>query len=383
MVELSGYYDCNATRPLCEEALAAWMAAQKEGWCNSAGLHSGAAAAARRLAQARQRSAVLLGVAAEQIIFCGGATEALNGVIREWGAGRRVAVSAIEHSAVRLAAERWASGCRALPVDAAGVVDMRALEDCLVEWRPELVAVMAVNNETGVEQDWVGIGQLCQRYGVAYLCDAVQLIGKGRLDGLGGNAATVFSAHKFGGPKGVGLCVLGGGYQCVLQLGGGHEGGRRAGTVDVPGIAALVAALEVTVGGGAVSAAGRDAFEARLSAYFGTAVRVHGAAARRVGSVSFLQLPRFSAQRWIQRLDRLGFAVGSGAACSTGKRAGSVVLRAMGVEEAAAVRSVRFSGGPWHTVADWLALADAVATAYQQLQADAAQTEADSMVIEI
>jgi cysteine desulfurase len=221
---------------------------------------------------------------------------------------------------------------------------------------------MAANNETGVLQPWREALAICRQYEVSFLCDAAQWIGKLPAQGLGGCDFVTGAAHKFGGPKGVGFlkCPAQGRVEPLLR-GGPQEEGRRAGTENVAGILAMLAAFEVREA--ALSAleekqrvAWRDGFEKHLLQALPGSEIVGAGHPRLWNTVSALMPKAAGQQRWVVKLDKLGFAVSTGSACSSGKEEPSHVLAAMGCPPSAAGRVLRFSSGWETTEVDWNAL---------------------------
>jgi cysteine desulfurase len=364
------YFDWNATAPLAARARAAWLDASERLWANASTPYRMGAQARLALDGARERLARLAGCAVEAVVFTSGATEASNGWIRE--AARRsggtgeIWISAVEHPSVREAARLYWGDARVrrLAVTPDGQLDLERFSTQLKSDRPAAVSVMAANNETGVIQPWQAVRDRCREAGVAFHCDAVQWFGKvAPPDDWAGCAGVTLSGHKVGGPKGVGCLILGPEWQGIhLQTGGAQEHNARAGTENLPAILGMVAALEQRQGGldAAADCGPRDRFEARLQAAWPEQLQVHGAAAPRLWNTCSLALPEFDAARWIARLDRLGFQVSSGAACSSGKSGPSPILAAMGVEAQAIRRTIRISGGWETTDADWQALLQAL-----------------------
>ena len=321
--------------------------------------------ASQALEAAREQLAEVLGCEPERLVFTAGATEGNNAVFasvaRRMKADGRVAISAVEHPSVREAARHWMGASRVdeLPVSNDGVVELESVARWLESNRGQaaLLSVMAANNESGALQPWQDLAKLCRKSGVLFHTDAAQWVGKLNAQGLGECDLVTGSAHKFGGPKGVGFLVLPEGEAGVWRLlfGGPQEEGRRAGTENYPGAAAMQAALEACELG---DEAGRDAFEAQMREVF-PELRVIGSGAERLWNTSLLVMPRHSNLKWLTRLSRMGFSISTGSACSSGKEGSSVVVRALGASEEELRRVVRLSGGRQHTVADWLRLAEA------------------------
>jgi cysteine desulfurase len=329
------YLDHNATSPLRPEALDAVVEALRAGG-NPSSVHRPGRAARVRIDRARRQVAELLGALPGEVVFTSGGTEANNLALR---GHKRVLVSAIEHESVLKAvpdAERVA-------VDANGVIDLAALERMLANG-PALVSVMFANNETGVIQPIAEVVRLARTAGALVHCDAVQAAGKVPVDlhGLGVDYLSL-SAHKLGGPTGVGALVVRDGAPFATdRVGGGQESRRRAGTENVAGIVGFGAAAEASRGGLDVAAL-RDRIEANLTG------KVHGAAASRLPNTTCLSMSGVAAETQVMALDLAGVAVSAGSACSSGKVTRSAVLAAMGVDPAEAETAIRISCG-WNTV---------------------------------
>ena len=365
------YFDHNATYPVSAAARAAWVEAAERYVGNPSSPHRLGARADAVLAQARERLAGWLGCNATEIVWTGGATEGNNAVLHHAalaGAGE-VWISAVEHPCVLAAARRYfPKSHRLIPVSREGAVEIAWLAEELKHRRPGLVAVMAANNETGVLQPWREALALCRERAVPFFCDAAQWVGKLPASGLGGCDFMSGSAHKLGGPQGVGFI------KCPLKfhpllVGGPQEEERRAGTENVAGVLAMIAALDERMallanGEVAQRLAMRVSFEERLTRKL-PGVQIVGSVAERLWNTVSVVMPELPdcRQRWVVRLDKLGFAVSTGSACASGKEQTSHVLTAMGFTAAAAARVLRFSGG-WETAGnDWSALHDGLARA--------------------
>ncbi|MEQ1853752.1 MAG: aminotransferase class V-fold PLP-dependent enzyme, partial [Chthoniobacteraceae bacterium] len=228
------YFDHNATHPLSAAAKRAWIEAVEQFPGNPSSPHRLGQRAEAALQEARERLARILGCGADEIVFTSGATESANTVLAQFAA---VMVSAIEHPCVMEVAKR--KSARLLPSAATGVVSSPRFDD----QRPQLVALMAANNETGVLQPWREALAVCREHGVPMMCDAAQWIGRLPAHGLGECDFVTGCAHKFGGPQGVGFLKCPVNFPPFLR-GGPQEEGRRAGTENVAGVLAMVAALE-------------------------------------------------------------------------------------------------------------------------------------------
>ncbi|UEM19597.1 cysteine desulfurase [Skermanella mucosa] len=351
----TAYLDYNATAPTLPAVRDAVMAALEVAG-NPSSVHGFGRRARRLVEDARAEVAALAGVVPARIVFTSGGTEA-NASALATGAsgrtGRRILVSAIEHDSVL----ETVPDAERIPVMPDGTVDLAALDRMLARGDgPALVSVMLVNNETGVIQPVAEASRLAHAHGALFHCDAVQ--GAGRVamdaDSLGIDLMTL-SAHKLGGPHGVGALVVREGIPIAPVLrGGGQEQRRRAGTENVAGIAGFGAAARL-----ARSAADeavrigrlRDGLERRIAEAAeaaGVAVTIHGRAARRVANTTCVSMPGVSSETQIMALDLAGVAVSAGSACSSGKVKPSHVLTAMGVDAGEASSAIRVSLG-WAT----------------------------------
>ena len=371
------YFDHNATSPLCGAAREAWLEASERFIGNPSSPHRLGARAEAALDQAREKLAAWLGCVPDDLIWTSGATESNNAAIQHaaLASDSEVWLSAMEHPCVIESARRhFAKRHRLLPVTANGVLDLASFRTEITRHRPALVAVMAANNETGVLQPWREVLAICRELGVPFLCDAAQWIGKLPAAGLGACDFVSGCAHKFGGPQGVGFLKVPPGFRAMI-VGGPQEGGRRAGTENVPGVLAMIAGLElreqqIARGEFAEKLAIRLEFESSLAAALPGATIV-GAAVERLWNTVSVVMPEVPdcRQRWVVKLDKLGFAVSTGSACSSGKEQPSHVLDAMDIPPAVASRALRFSSG-WETrAADWSELLDGVQRAFKALSA--------------
>ncbi|MBV8189228.1 MAG: cysteine desulfurase [Alphaproteobacteria bacterium] len=337
------YLDHNATSPLRPAAFAAMTEALGV-IGNPSSVHAGGRKARALVEGARREVAILVGALPAEVVFTSGGTEANCMAITGTGR-RRVLVSAIEHDSVSSAA----ADAERVPVDCEGVIDLAALERLLASGdEPALVSVMLANNETGVVQPVAEVSRLARKAGALVHCDAVQAVGKIAVDvhGLGVDYLTL-SAHKLGGPTGVGALVVRDGAPFASdRRGGGQEARRRAGTENVSGIAGFGAAAGEAVNGLAVGDL-RDRLEAALLA---TAVdaRIFGAGATRLCNTTCISMPGVRAETQVMALDLAGVCVSAGAACSSGKVQRSAVLAAMDVQDAVAGTAIRISLG-WNS----------------------------------
>jgi cysteine desulfurase len=364
------YFDHNATTPLRPKARGAWLRAQDEAWANPASPHRAGTRVKLRLQAAREKLAGVLSVEADRIVFTGGATEGAEAAVRANAAAlpadAAFAISPTEHPAVREAVERHVEARRrvSLPVSSAGVVSPAAVASALAAGA-RAVAVMAANNETGVLQPWAEIAGLVRAAGATLVCDATQWFGKLPADGFGAADWVLGSAHKFGGPKGVGFLLRPAeGQDLVLRPGGGQQRGHRGGTEDWPGVAALVAALGEAERGEVWQEQERLRWRGDFEAAVREAVpgvRILGEETERLWNTVTLLLPWGEGERWVTRLDRRGFETSTGAACSTNRRGPASGLAALGLTPEETRRVVRCSAGWATTPEEWRALAQAFA----------------------
>jgi cysteine desulfurase len=359
------YADYNATAPLRPEAKAA-MAAALELTGNPSSVHAEGRKARALVEGAREVVASAIGACRDDIAFASGGTEAvgaaLRGALQATGDAVLVA-SAIEHDAVR----SLVTGSDVWPTRADGVVDLNWLGDETAKltkqgYRP-LVSLMLVNNETGVIQPVAEAVEIVRKAGGLIHCDAIQALGKIEVSLLDLDVDYLsLSAHKIGGPEGMGaFYVKPGAPFRAVQTGGGQEFGRRAGTENVAGIAGFGAAVEASLAGLAqyqALAVHRDKMEARLQAA-APGLQVHGGAAPRVAGVSCFGVEGLPSETQVMGLDLAGFAVSAGSACSSGKVKPSRVLTAMNLSVTAARSSIRASFGWASAAEDFDALAEA------------------------
>lgn len=350
------YLDHNASAPLLDavrEAMLPWLGAR---FGNASSRHEYGRAARRAIDDARARVAAAVGAHPTEVVFTSGGSEANNLFIK--GAAARmkpglVQVSAIEHPCVREPARQLVRAgwtLAEMPADADGRVELDALDV-----RAQLVSVMAANNETGVLQDISAFATAAKRQGAWLHTDAVQALGKIPVDFRAlGVAAMTLSAHKIGGPQGAGALVLDKRVDLEpLIAGGGHERGLRSGTENIAAIVGFGVACEEAV---ASLGARREAMQAQraliercVAEQGGT---VFGAGAERLPNTCYFALPGIDGETLVGKLDRAGFAVASGAACSSASPEPSRTLTAMGIEADLARGAVRVSVGASTTMQD-------------------------------
>ena len=378
----SFYLDHAATTPMVPEAVEA-MAARLGDVGNPSSLHASGRAARRLVEEARETLAAALGARPSEILFTGGGTESDNLAVKglywqrrsEDPDRRRILASAVEHHAVMDAvlwlAEHEGAVVEWLPVDSAGRVHPETLETALAAdpGSVALVTVMWANNEVGTVQPVEALAAVASAYDVPFHSDAVQAFGALPLDfAASGLDAMTVTGHKFGGPLGSGLLVLGRTVDLVPVLhGGGQERDVRSGTLDMPAIVGLAAAAEVAVKRRAERAeriAGlRDDLVRRVrevvpDAVLGGDPRL--TSEHRLPGNAHFSFPGCEGDALLLLLDARGIECSTGSACSAGVPQPSHVLLAMGVPEALARGSLRFSLGHTSTQADVDAVAEAI-----------------------
>jgi cysteine desulfurase len=353
------YFDHNATTPLDEKVLAEMLPYLREQYGNASSRHEFGTLARRAVNHAREQVAASIGVQPTQVIFTSGGTESNNAFIKGAAAmfnPSQLAVSAIEHPCVvkpahELARTGWK--VRKLAVDADGRVDLADLDQALTQ-PTRIVSVMLANNETGAIQDVAAVAEKARAARAWMHTDAVQALGKISVDFNALNVhAMTLSAHKIYGPKGVGALVLDKRIELKpLVDGGGHEHGMRSGTENVPGIVGFGAACELAARRmhdlAPRLAAMRDQFERGL-AQLGAVVFCAGTP--RIPNTSYFAFSGVEGETLVVELDKAGFAVASGAACSSANPEPSATLLAMGVAPELARSAVRLSLGQDNTAA--------------------------------
>jgi cysteine desulfurase len=347
------YLDYNATAPLRPEVREAVTAALSlDG--NPSSVHAEGRAARAAVETARARVADLVRARPENVIFTSGGTEAnALALAAQPGGAWHCYISAVEHPSVLAGGRFYAETTTRIPVTSDGVIDLEILATELQKhhlggWRP-LVSLMAANNETGAVQPVAEAAKIVHSASGLLHTDAVQAAGRIKLDmtALGADMLSL-SAHKIGGPKGVGALVLGEGATVEpLLKGGSQERRHRAGTENVAGIAGFGVATELAAAELAKAAAMmalRDELEARVLSVAPNAV-VLSARVERLPNTSCIAVPGVKAETLVIGLDLAGVAVSSGSACSSGKVEASHVLSAMGVPEEVAQGAIRVSLG--------------------------------------
>lgn len=353
------YLDNNAGAGLADGVLDAMLPYLQQQQGNPSSSHRFGRYGQAALDKARQQVANLVKAQPSQVIFTSGGTEANNqaiaGVAELYDSGK-ILISAIEHPAMLEPAQRLARHgfeLEIIPVDENGLVAPDTLAE-MIDSDTRLVSVMWANNETGVIQDIPTLAAVCHQKGVPLLTDAVQAAGKLPLDfAAAGVDMLTLSAHKFGGPKGIGALIVSPQLDWpAYVLGGGQEGDKRSGTENVAAIVGFGAAAQFVAEHidqyQSHCRQLRDLLETRLHEIPG--VTIFAESADRLANTVFFALQGFDSDTMLMALDKQGFAVSSGSACGTGRQTPSHVLKAMGVDDPIALGAVRVSVSMKNTV---------------------------------
>lgn len=354
------YLDWNATAPLASVARQAMLDAYDLPG-NASSVHAEGRSARAALGRARQQVAGLVGADPQHVTFTSGATESSNLVLTpEFKMGRapllfsQLYVSAIEHPAIREGGRFARENVSEIPVLPTGIVDLEALEQMLKGHDAgaglPMVAIMLVNNETGVIQPVAEAARLVHAHGGLLVVDCVQAVGRIAVDIARLDADfLILSSHKIGGPKGVGALVARGEVMMPKPLihGGGQEKGHRSGTENFPGIvgfgaAAEVAAKDIELRNAAIGQL-RDRLENGMTEVAADVI-IHGKHVARVSNTTFFTLPGLKSETGQIAFDLEGVALSAGSACSSGKVGQSHVLMAMGCDPE--MGALRISLGP-------------------------------------
>lgn len=378
------YLDFAATSPLLPEVLENMMPYLTDIYGNPSSLHGFGRAARRAVLAARDAIAEQLGCEGKELIFTSGGTEsdnlALFGVAQvplPMNGKRHIVTSQIEHHAVLHSCRRLEQlgyEVTYLPVDTTGLIRMEDVEAAL---RPDtlLVSVMYGNNEVGTVQPIAEIGRLARERGIVFHVDAVQALGVLPID-LAALPVDLmsFSAHKIGGPKGVGALYCSSRTKlCPLMFGGSQERKRRAGTENVAGIVGFAEALRISL----QNLAEKQQKLEKLRLSMIEALRgelgdggflINGHPEKRLPHVLNVSFPGLSSETLLMNFDLAGIAASSGSACASGSLELSHVLQAMGLPEERAASAVRFSFGPRQAAEEILAAAKHIGTIVRRLR---------------
>jgi cysteine desulfurase len=359
------YLDHNATSPLHPEVADAIMPFFRNPPGNPSSLHSYGRMARSAVETARAQVAALLHCSSEHVVFTSGGTEANNLLLKGYvdhEDPRPIVSSQIEHPSVLQPLRQLEAGGQELillPAGAQGQVDLRVAGDVLAEANPQMLSIIFANNETGVIQPLEELQAMVERDNCLVHSDATQAVGKLAIDLSRLNLDAIsFSAHKLGGPQGVGALVVKRKPRNLLISGGEQENKRRGGTENVAGIvglgkAAELASLEMAQRRHYLTQL-RDMFEARLATIPGSVVFGHQAP--RLPNTTYFALPYYHGETLLMELDRAGFALSSGSACHSMVTEPSHVLSAMGVADSLALNAIRVSFGMGNSLRDVEAL---------------------------
>jgi len=369
------YLDYNATTPLDPRVLEAMLPYFREQFGNASSRHDYGRTARWALDEARSQVAAAVGAHPTEVIFTGSGSEANNLFLKGAAASLKpgvVAVSAVEHPSVREPARdllRQGWQLREISVDGEGRISPDDFQAALLA-KPRLMSVILANNETGVLQDVPALAQQARASGAWFHTDAVQALGKIALDFRALNASGVHaltvSAHKIYGPKGVAALVLDKRVELrPLISGGGQEHGLRSGTENVAAIVGFGRACELAMARREPDSAGLSALRSQLERGLAQqGATLFGQGALRLPNTIFFAFPEIDGETLVSKLDRAGFAVASGSACSSASPEPSHVLRAMGVAAELSRGAVRLSLGTGNSeqqATDFLAaLADTI-----------------------
>lgn len=373
------YLDHNATSPLAPEVRDLMVSLADGAWGNPSSPHSYGRRARALLDRSREQVAVAVGAHPTEVVFTSGGSEADNLILK--GLARQepslhLAVSAVEHPAIRESArqlERSGARLDLIGVDCEGLID-RDDYARILGGSPNLVSVMAANNETGVIQNIAELAGEAHRAGALFHSDAVQALGRIELDfRASGVDAMSLSSHKAGGPLGAGALILSRRVELApLVAGGGQEGGMRSGTESFLAIAGFGLACEL-----ASARRARMEYVTQMREHCEQALRAAGAlifadAAARLPNTTFFAFPGIAGDALVARLDRHGFALASGSACSSADPGPSATLSAMGVDASLAICAVRLSLGPENTIDEVARFLQALSRSLEELKGLAA-----------
>lgn len=372
------YLDYNATTPVAPEVLAAMQPFQETHFGNPSSIHRAGRETRAAMDNARDSLAKILGAKPHEIIFTSGGTESDNlaiiGLARQFSEkGKHLITCAAEHHAVLHAFEALAKHeyfrVTFLPVDSDGIVDPDALKKAIT---PEttLVSIMSANNETGVIQPIEKIAKICREHDVLFHSDMIQSFGKTSLTANDADAISL-AAHKFYGPKGIGLLWLRAGISLrTIQFGGAHENQRRPGTENVAAIVGMARAAEIAVSEMDAEQERQSVLRDRLwdgiHAAFPQAI-ANGHSTQRLANTLNVSFPGCDGESLLISLDLEGVCASSGSACMVGSIVPSHVLIAMGVASDLAKSTVRFSLGKFTTADEIEAVISKLPQIFSQL----------------
>ena len=344
------YLDYNATAPIRPQVIEIMTEAMQNAH-NASSVHFAGRAGRKYVEEARETIAKLTNLPANQIIFNSGATEGNNTVLQHFEheyPNEQILISAIEHPSVLEAAQK----ATIIPVTKDGTVDLAGLENLLKDKKTALVSTMFINNETGIIQPIKEISDLTHKHGALLHVDGVQAAGRININApmLGIDFLTL-SAHKLGGPQGIGaLCMGLCGITPTLLHGGGQEKSARAGTENVAAIAGFGTAASLAINALEENQTHLSALQTHLENQLSksTHVKIYGQNQNRAANTTLISIPGLSSETLLMNFDLEGIAISNGSACSSGKVEPSHVLKAMGENNKAASGALRISTG-WNT----------------------------------
>ena len=375
------YFDHNSTTRPLPEVLDAVRDASERNWANPSSPHRPGSRVRALLEKAREEIAQSLGVVPGHLTFTSGATESNNAILSRFAKSLnrnqtvKVFVSSIEHPSILETAQFYfPDHLTLIPVCSEGKLDLQEFEKLLNDQSPQLVSMMAAHNESGVIQPWQEVAQICRERGVWFHCDATQWIGKLNHDGLNACSSFSFSAHKFGGPKGVGGLVS---RQPMSFLkGGGQEKESRGGTENFPDIEGMRVAWSkccTSIPNPHELVDWKKDFENSLLREFSN-LKIIGHKVPRLWNTTLLHLPQFDHLTWVGKLDKMGFHTSTGSACSNARDQSSSLARAIGLDESASRQLLRVSSYWSTTSEDWQGLTGAFKNAFVELQSEQVHT---------
>ena len=370
------YFDNNSTTPPYREVIEAIGNAHEVGWANPSSPHRAGAQVRTFLENAREGFAHSFGVSADRLIFTSGATEANNSIVawvanQQFCTGKIAMVSSIEHpSIIEPVSNAFLNRVVQIPVNRNGLVEIENVAELIQTKRPGFVSVLAAHNETGVLQPWMEIAQLCKEFGIWFHCDATQWCGKLSPLGFDQCSSFSFSAHKFGGPKGVGGFFA---QEPIRWIrGGGQEMESRGGTENFPSIEGMRIAWKQTEEKSPFRKKGekeRNNFEKKVKELL-PEICITGENAPRLWNTSFLRLPQFDNLSWLSKLDKMGHSLSTGSACSTARQESSGLAKAIGLSPSQSRRLIRVSSWFGTKKKDWSGLVESLEISYNELLED-------------
>jgi cysteine desulfurase len=378
------YFDNNATTSLGLDALQAYQSALAEDWYNPSSPYRSSSRVRAKMEKIRNELAESFGLKKEDIIFTSGATEANNAVFAHSASvakkGSSCLLSPFEHPSIFEPAKHWFKDqVYYLPIDKDGRVEIENIEKILEKDNISIVSLMAANNETGVLQPWKEMAQICATKGIHFHCDATQWIGKLNSNDFSLCSSFSASAHKFSGPKGVGWLACK--EPIRLQLGGEQERSRRGGTENYPAIISMCTAwqnIQTVLSSNNERAEWRNRFEENMLNVI-PGVKFLGLNNPRLWNTSMFVLPHFENLSWVGKLDKIGYSVSTGSACSTGKVEHSAMASSMSLSNSEVRRLIRVSSYLEQNESDW----ENLALAFEQANIELHEDASNSSVISI